>query len=624
MRDEESEGRVYSTSPSALTEVNLDFKFQRLKVAVDDVSGSGVKIDFGIEYSFTWTDERMATSPCRKVVDTMLSSKGSIESQHKQNYWRPVLGIKAGDEPARRQELLDSTYSLNGSVATLKLSEAVTIPQGFDYQFFPFDQHSIRIDLQVPSVNLFGCKALIDRLRAAETTAESANLLPESGTWLWRTCGTAGGGCTAEAIAMDLMIDPEQMDGDDAQLAAIGMCPIILNVRRSNIVFIVKHLIPLVMIAEAPLLAMWLNPTIPPFVGSRITISIIAMLLVMSKSAQDLGLGILTGIIWTDEFALVQFFMILSGLLETIFVVTLIRLDKTVLGLAIDGVFRKMLPFALYPCLVLGWIFKGLDDLVMFFIATVGGMLFFTALGTFYTWRNFQNTKKLRAKVIKELRELNLGDRESAADLDDEKTTLVMKRAFDTFDLDKSRKLEKREVRLILDAMYPNLTRKQALKAMSAVKEDEIPFEDFAECVEAWNDIKHEPPPPRKRVTLLERLGFRKKLKKGFKEVRQQNKVINAFATAKNLPKPEGRCGGLLAAAAAAKNEGSAPPAGAAGAFAGAFAKIGQASDAPAAAPPAANPFSAAFSKLGQGGSKDDDAGNPPPARASTAASMEA
>ena len=518
----------------------------------------------------------------------MLSSKGAVESQHKDMYWRPYLGIKADDEPARRQELVASEYALNGSTATLKIREAVTIPQGFDYQFFPFDRHSIRIDLQVPSVNLFGCQLLIDRLRTLETTAEGAKLLPESGTWLWQSCGTAGGGCAADQIAADILIDPEQANGDEAVLAANGMCPVILNVQRSNIVFIVKQLIPLVIIAEAPLFAMWLNPTIPPLVGSRITISIIAMLLVMSKSAQDLGLGILTGIIWTDEFALVQFFMILSGLFETIFVVTLIRLDKTVLALEIDGVFRKLLPFALYPCLVLGWVFKGLNNTALFFIATVGGMLFFTTLGILYTYRNFQKTKATRARVISDLRNLKLGEKEGAADLDDESTTLVMQRAFNTFDLDKSKKLEKREVRLILDAMYPNLTRKQAHKAMSAVKEDEIPFEDFAMAVETWNDIKHEPAPPRQRVTLMERLGFRKKLKKGFKDTLRKQSAVNAFVTAKNLPKPEGRCGNVLLAAAAANKsaapasataEGPKPASGAAGAFAAAFGKIGQTSN---------------------------------------------
>ena len=109
-----------------------------------------------------------------------------------------------------------------------------------------------------------------------------------------------------------------------------------------------------------------------------------------------------------------------------------------------------------------------------------------------------------------------------------------MKAAFDTFDLDKSRKLEKREVRLILEAMYPNLSRKQALNAMREVKEDEIPFEDFAECVEKWHEstVNYQEPPRAKRRSLLERLGFVKKVKKGMQDTMKKTQVASAFCAA--------------------------------------------------------------------------------------------
>merc|ERR1719262_996338 len=139
-------------------------------------------------------------------------------------------------------------------------------------------------------------------------------LLPDSGTWLWKHCGTPGGGCAADAIERDIFYDYS------AHSEATDRCPLRLRVRRNNVVFVIKQLLPIIIIAEAPLLALWLNPTIPPLVGARCSIHIFAMVLVMIKSGQDLGLGILKGIIWTDEFALVQFFMILAGLFETIFV----------------------------------------------------------------------------------------------------------------------------------------------------------------------------------------------------------------------------------------------------------------------------------------------------------------
>jgi len=225
----------------------------------------------------------------------------------------------------------------------------------------------------------------------------------------------------------------------------------------------------------------------------------------------------------------------LSGLFETIFVHAMIRLDKTVLALEIDGVFRKMLPFALYPCLVIGWVFKGLDLTILWMIFSFGGSVICIGMGFLYSHQNFRRTQLKREKVIKDLKGLHLEEKRAA--MDDEQTTKTMRAAFDCFDLDKSRKLEKREVRLILGAMYPSLSRKQALQAMSAVKEDEIPFEDFAEVVETWHSIKHDAElaaPPRKRVTLLERLGFRKKMKKGFEDIKRKTSVVNAFKASGN------------------------------------------------------------------------------------------
>ena len=101
--DETREGRSYATSPQITTPVTIhSVDFGTLKIAVDDVSGTGVKIDFTLDYTFTWDDNRLAFSPCRMVIDSMLSSKGAEPSVHVESYWRPNLFIGTGEEPARR------------------------------------------------------------------------------------------------------------------------------------------------------------------------------------------------------------------------------------------------------------------------------------------------------------------------------------------------------------------------------------------------------------------------------------------------------------------------------------------------------------------------------------------
>ena len=67
--DEERAGNNYGTAPVAITPVALtNVNFDTFKIAVDDVTGTGVKIDFALGYVFTWDDPRLMYSPCREVA----------------------------------------------------------------------------------------------------------------------------------------------------------------------------------------------------------------------------------------------------------------------------------------------------------------------------------------------------------------------------------------------------------------------------------------------------------------------------------------------------------------------------------------------------------------------------
>ena len=58
-----------------------------------------------------------------------------------------------------------------------------------------------------------------------------------------------------------------------------------------------------------------------------------------------------------------------------------------------------------------------------------------------------------------------------------------MQNAFNVFDLDNSGQLDRKEMRLILNTMYPKMRGKHQLAAMKAVGSDEVSFEDFHEAV---------------------------------------------------------------------------------------------------------------------------------------------
>jgi len=549
---EDQQGRVYSSMPSdpfaqtgqdSKPLVTASFDIGELRIGVDRLKGAGVQIDFNLKYNLSWRDDRMANSPCRAVLPAMLSSKGSEPSQHLATYWRPKLAIGTETEPARARSTMDSFFKVSNltettATAMLDIREAVTVSFDFVYTFFPFDHQTIRLDLRLPTVRMYGCEALVDKVRAQEVTRKGGSgILPGNAAWLWEHCGTSGGGCDPEKIKKDVFLDADFLASVQAGGNAFsGDCPVLFKIRRNNNVFVIKQLVPTIIIAEAPLISLWLDPTVPPVVAGRASIHIFAMVLVVLRASADLGLGILSSLIWTDEFSLVQFFVIFSGLMETIFVHCLLRFNHKILALSVDGVFRKLLPFVLFPCLVVGWILKGLQQTEAFLAVIIGGLSAFTCYSIFLTLRKTWNIEKNRQTMVKALKALKTDDVQKT--LTKDQMDKVMRMTFDTFDLDKSKKLEKAEVRLILDAMYPNLNRQQVTAAMKAVKADEIPYEDFAIVVEDWQQIQdqavRDAPPKR---TLLELLGFRKKVKQTFKDAVRKQMVTSAFANGRKITK---------------------------------------------------------------------------------------
>jgi hypothetical protein len=127
-------------------------------------------------------------------------------------------------------------------------------------------------------------------LRYKETLSlkDSNRILPQSATWLWDSCGTAGGGCHAADIEKDIFLDLALLESRQ------DVCPLVLKIKRNNDLFIIKQLIPSIVISEAPLLSLYMDATVPPLVGARASLHIIALLLVVTRANNDLGLGTLS------------------------------------------------------------------------------------------------------------------------------------------------------------------------------------------------------------------------------------------------------------------------------------------------------------------------------------------
>ena len=91
---------------------------------------------------------------------------------------------------------------------------------------------------------------------------------------------------------------------------------------------------------QAALLALRLNPLIPPLLGGRFAGQIFAMVLIAGRTTIDLSptLGKVTKLLWIDWFYSFQFITCLLSLIETTTVHHLVRTNRESLALRVDQV----------------------------------------------------------------------------------------------------------------------------------------------------------------------------------------------------------------------------------------------------------------------------------------------
>ena len=147
-----------------------------------------------------------------------------------------------------------------------------------DAQLFPFDQHDINMTFMLDGFenersdqqHLFGCDFVTNKLRLRSST-----LLPKDNSWFLK-------------------------DIVNEQTASV--CRMRITVKRNSIVFFIKNIIVLIIIVQGALLALRLNPLVPPLVGGRFAAQIFAMTLIANRTNVDLKptLGNVTELLWLD------------------------------------------------------------------------------------------------------------------------------------------------------------------------------------------------------------------------------------------------------------------------------------------------------------------------------------
>ena len=142
----------------------------------------------------------------------------------------------------------------NGSALSYDVTLQADTRQRFDYIWYPFDKHTIRSNISNPGFNMTTCGH--DALWGLGGLPTA--LVHEASGWL----------------ASGLTTEPS-LGGQE--------CTISFKLRRNPIMFLTQRLMPQFLIVQTGMLAMYLNPKMPPLVGGRVGLLVTTMLLVSNR-----------------------------------------------------------------------------------------------------------------------------------------------------------------------------------------------------------------------------------------------------------------------------------------------------------------------------------------------------
>ena len=395
------------------------------------------------------------------------------QAERMRDGWRARERRRLSESTVERRRLSEGESSATDApcsdCALLAGEIEFEILQGFKYTDFPFDRHTIRIEIVVDGVDLFTCRNrdALAIMGLDETNAEEL-LLPATGTWKID-------GSLEEAVNLTHPIS-----------ALTGMelkehCVVEIKIRRNWIVYFVKQTFTILLVTAAGLVALLMQPG--ELLGDRCAQLLVAVLIIITSLQTDLGLGNLSYLIWVDYFNLMQLIVLLLALGQTMIIHRLIYRQETYLVIIFDRVFRLLIPLLLWPTLCIGMVMFGLGHNVAGGVLVGGGFLITAVYGGIWVNRAYFKARKDRAAAVQAARSL-------APDADEKTYTSVLHNLFLKFDIDNGGDIDVREMRNLLMDLHNEASRGAIAAAMLEVNKytgaaEELDMGSFIDAYEA-------------------------------------------------------------------------------------------------------------------------------------------
>ena len=367
----------------------------------------------------------------------------------------------------------------------------------FDFYFYPFDSQIMKVRFFVTGAHIYTCTnrtAMRSMLPLDDVATVEHKMLPFTAQWK-----------LASDAEKSLTMKHPIVDG----VMRYDMCDLELKISRSFMVFFVKSMITsLVVVGGSLFVALFMHPE--ELAGDRCQVLLIAFLILVYNMQLDLGLAAVTYLLWLDVFHIVQCCMVLLALTESTVCHYLLKTQRDRMAIQIDKVLRITIPCILYPVVTLSTIIWGLEQvslcpdtelcgvgtgdprfwergsypgfkalnvfpgMTMSNVAAIFGV--FAAIATFvlsFVWiaLRFRYVAKEQVYSIMGLiqmmgtlanptptraeRDMTEEERQQYRALEWQKAT---ERVFNVFDLDDSGSVDGKELRQIIQAIYPAST----------------------------------------------------------------------------------------------------------------------------------------------------------------------
>ena len=483
---------IGTTAVEALAPIELRFKqMNPYAVSLDSSKGKWY-IELNFNLSVRWRDSRYSRLPCERLMPGIITLAGGADMTSRRGkktmvsglMWFPMLFLNRASgsrAPLDYETVMDddatgntptfaistSTFNFAGQPAGVPwsggigppddppagqrscrdcLAYTIAVQRKFevaapDFKKFPFDQQYFQFELSINQADIFSCSDITSEL----------NITGESGrTNLRNLIGD-------EWIAFNMSAaHPSNQDGGACQPGepCKATCIVTLQCRRDNVIFAIKQIAPSILLLYACLLCLYLSTE--EHTGDRVNVIIVGILILMVNFQTDLGLGLITYLIWWDWFNLISMILLMAVLAICLYDHRLYHQGKNVHSKAFRTVWTRVLLLCITPVVLAGLLIDGINgdypnpmSNPVGIVLMVGGSLVFAIVAHLYYKRLVTMAFAARVNAARRLREVDVADEKIF-----EK---VMESIYNAFDADGDGYMNVEEVREMLKEAFPSM-----------------------------------------------------------------------------------------------------------------------------------------------------------------------